>query len=249
MIKIVTSILFLIFTLQTLSYSKDYQQSLSKNNIDALNSDSSWVDLNIKEKKDYAKFKFLFSGGYSYMIAKLSDQIDPSLENFWNELRSGYNIGVGAAYFIRENIGIGFKYNYFNTENSIFPVTDTAGNRGTLSMNKHIQYFAPSAQYTYQITPDAEIILYLSFGYVSYKNEAVLIDPVTITGGTLASELGMSLNLGLANNIDFHMDIHYFSAALFSVHYDYGNRKETYNIENGESLARIDLNLGLQFKF
>ena len=71
------------------------------------------------DTQKYNHFRIAVNGGWSYRVAKIAGNNDPEIQKYQKDLKSGYNLGIDATYFISEPIGIGFKYNNFKSKNEI----------------------------------------------------------------------------------------------------------------------------------
>lgn len=69
--------------------------------------------------KDYPKNRLAVSGGYSYRIAKIYDDIPGALKNHLKEMKSGRSFGMDISHYFSESLGTGFKFNIFNSESSM----------------------------------------------------------------------------------------------------------------------------------
>src|SRR5690242_4723048 len=60
------------------------------------------------------KLRFSLQGGYSYRLAKVSDNVQPDFRSYVQKLKSGYHLGADGSFFINRTIGFGIKYSYFH---------------------------------------------------------------------------------------------------------------------------------------
>ena len=65
------------------------------------------------------KLRFGVYGGASYLLGKLPENINPSMEQYLKRLKTGHHIGCDFAYFFKSNVGVGVKYSLFNTRNKM----------------------------------------------------------------------------------------------------------------------------------
>ncbi|MBL0046776.1 MAG: hypothetical protein IPP32_01575 [Bacteroidetes bacterium] len=152
-----------------------------------------------RNKQKYKKKRIAISGGWSYLTAKPGPDIPADFSQYYQELRSGYNIAVDAQYFFGKYVGVGVDYVMFKTKNSYSPVyiIDTITKRqkaGELSDDITVQYFGPSF---FTRLPSASGMVtfypYVSIGYIAYRDKGMAVYPVKITANTVGRKTGIIL--------------------------------------------------------
>ncbi len=212
------------------------------------------MDLIAKNFK-YPKLRIALHGGFGYRIAPLSDDISDDLEDYMNELKSGVQFSADLTYFWGENYGFGIKYSHFiasNHRDDVY-VKDDQGNRryGVLSDDISIIFLGPS--FTARVFNKAKtnaFIFNLSYGYVGYFNDQVIVDKYKQSGATFGSFFDIGYDLGLSRHVALGVQLSYSAGLLNKLKIDDGNTVKTLELEEGEyeSLARLGLSVGLRIR-
>jgi len=204
---------------------------------------------------NYQKLRIGIYGGWSYMTAKVSSKVPSAFQQYVKDLKSGYHLGGDFSYFTSENIGFGIKYSIFRTGNeldNIYAVDTVTGQvrTGKLKDDITIQYFGPTiCTRISSANKKTHFISDFSLGYLSYKNNATVIDNFTLTSGTL----GLMWDLGVDFPIDKNLSLGLFFAYKLGTlnQYNYNDSKQSKTIkldkDNLESISRIDLSVGLRW--
>lgn len=191
---------------------------------------------------DYSKWRFGAHGGYSYRMAKISDQIPSQYKDYIRKLKSGFVIGGDVHYFTSEVLGFGLKCNLNKYKSNLSP---------DFKDNVSLNYIAASMLNRVALRDKKSSILFgVNLGFQSYKDVALLnMEDITIKGKSagLGIEAGIdhkvsstgALNFGIALNI----------GNIYNVTVDNGIAKTKVKLEkeNAESLSRIELVVGFKF--
>ncbi|REJ82890.1 MAG: hypothetical protein DWQ44_01875 [Bacteroidetes bacterium] len=202
------------------------------------------------------KFRIGAYGGWSYLLARINENINSDLLSYMKDLKSGYHYGADFTVFKSENIGFGGKYSMFRTSNqleNVYVVSTTNGQirTGILRDDIRIQYFGPAICTRLNTSnPNANVLLDFSLGYMTYKNNATLIEDFTLQ----SDALGLMWNVGIDKPIDENLVLGIFLAFKFGAlrYYDYQDQNQIRRIEldedNYENITRIDLSIGLRWR-
>jgi hypothetical protein len=203
------------------------------------------------------KLRFGFYGGWSYITAKVGDNVPAAFDEYMQQLKSGYHFGADFNYFISENIGFGIKYTIFRTQNeveSIYAIDTTTGKTyyGRLEDDITCQFIAPT--FTTRVSSDDKKINFIAdaaLGYLHYKDNATLINSFTLTGGTLGLLLDAGVDFHLVNDLSLGFCFSYLMGSLTQYKYYDGVQKKTIEFEEGtvEGLSRFDASVGLHWNF
>lgn len=229
-----------------ISAIKNYQENYySKSKIPSQNSSS----------MEYARFHIILSGGGSYLLDPIADNVSDELRVYYEDLKMGYNLGLDVNYYFNKTIGIGIKYSYFNSSSSSKGTSDRDGiiSEWDISENIMINFVGPTflARFLSKNNKNA-FILGLSVGYMIYKDDAILLDPVIISGNTLGMNIDASYHISLSNSFFLGISVSTTVGFLNSITIDDGTDPQTYNFESFEeyeNISRADLSLKLGFKF
>jgi hypothetical protein len=221
----------------------------------------SYVQNFYKEHSNYVenkkRFMLSFYGGYSRMTAKNSEMIDNSLAFYYDELKTSKHYKFDLNYCTHTYWGFGLYYNTFSTSNSQNNVAFTDSNNvtrvGKLADNITLNTFGLTASKRFNLTSFFSVEPFAAVGYLSYKNNCVLIDKYLFKGSTLVTEMGLKLNVEFVDNLFLAFSISYQSATIRNFTITDENRKTTkYNIpinEPGEGLNRLDIAGGIRYAF
>jgi hypothetical protein len=193
-------------------------------------------------------------GGYSYRMAKVSENISSEFKDYINKLKSGYNISGNVSYFFTDEYGICLDYSRFMTSNSMNgvylydPYDPSVPTQGPGKMEDNISIsFIGIGLAGRKIFNDGNILLVGNFalGSASYHNDAKLIDSSYTIEGSTFGYYGML-------NLDFMISSHW--ALGFGISYLGGTLKNA--TVNGvsadlgeENLFRFDFNAGIRFYY
>lgn len=202
---------------------------------------------------NYSHMKIGVSAGFSYLTAKISDQVPSELESYMKALKSGYHINAEISFFLSKIYGLGGFYSHFKTSNSTnVLVEDESGNEyfGELADRIAVNYLGPIFT-TRFMTPDNKgaFMFTFSLGYMGYTNNATLIDDIAITGKTMGLRIGLDYDLKIADYLLLDLKFSFTGGALSKVEINNQGLTQTVSLEKGqyESLSRIELSIGLMF--
>ncbi|MDB4335005.1 hypothetical protein OAA06_01460 [bacterium] len=204
--------------------------------------------------QEYQKFRFALNGGYAYRIGPLDEDIPSDFRSYIDQMRSGYSIGGDATYFFSKTLGVGMKYIYFNTSNSMDNIYVEEINQprrfGDMSDDIDISFIGPSF-FTRFMLPNKNQSYHVNFsiGYMIYSHDNLLIDRFKYTGTTSGTALDIGYDFGLSENLSIGLQISLIGGSLGAITKDDGTDIETLKLESGdyESLNRIDFSIGLRF--
>jgi Outer membrane protein beta-barrel domain len=205
---------------------------------------------------DYPKFRLSFQGGWSYRVAKVADVGDAALKEYIKGLKSGFHLGVDGAFFFTENYGAGLKYAYFNAKNEIGNVTVTTSTgeskTGLMRDKVNIHYFAPEFWSRYFFADDKLVLLAgASIGYLRYNDNAVLVDPLTISGGTVGLGFDIGLDYMITPHFGIGANLGLIGGSIGSLKYNDGTGEREVNLDDNqrENLTRLDVSAGVRWCF
>lgn len=204
---------------------------------------------------NYQKFRVGIYGGWSNRTAKVSNSVPSAFQQYVKDLKSGYHIGEDFSYFISENIGFGAKYTIYRASNqldNIYAVDTVTGQvrTGKLKDDITIQYFGPTICKRISSTnKKTNFISDFSLGYLSYKDNATVIDNFTLTSGTFGLFWDLGVDFSIDKNLSLGLFFSYTIGTLNQYYYDDGSKTKTIKLDqnNSENISRIDLSVGLRW--
>jgi len=199
-------------------------------------------------------FRVFANAGLSYVSAKTLSTDDKVLDNYLDGLKLGYHYNFGLNYYGDKKIGIGLKHTHFGSENLIkdYVYVDTVlGNKvGERSNRIRTNFYAVSFESkTPFFNNKMELLLGLGAAYVHYRNDAVLMGPIKITGGTfgIIYEVGVDyhINKKFAVGLDFNL----MQATKRKYTYEINGTKVTQKLDSDkyENISRIDVSAGFRY--
>ncbi len=199
---------------------------------------------------NYSRLRLAVNGGYSYRVAKISDDTPSDFESYMKDLKSGYHYGADLTYFYKESYGIGIMYNAFRSSNSMDIYGYDFYNNlqyGKMSDDITISFIAPS--FTIRTLDKRNAFLMdFAIGYIRYVDEAVLFDPYKITGNTVGFSFGLGYDIGLSESFGLGFKVGIIAGSLTEYNINNGTNTQKVELdeESYENLTRIDLSVGLR---
>src|ERR1044071_9787338 len=157
---------------------------------------------------DYTKFRIGLQGGWSYRLAKVSDDVPAPFKSYIQGLKSGFHFGADASFFLNRTYGLGIRYSGFTAGNEIDGLSgiDSSNGKaitGSMSDDIMMHYIGPQLNMRY-ISDNGwfQLLATVSFGYLSYTdnnktvtkytfvNDDVMVYNTKLTSGTFGSVLG-----------------------------------------------------------
>jgi hypothetical protein len=205
--------------------------------------------------KEYDRFRVAANFGYSYQIAKTPQGLAPSIRDYGQALKSGYHFSFDGSVFLNEMIGLGIMYSQFNTANRLpdgIYLEDAQGNRtyGQMSDDINLNFIGPSLCLRYfNAKKTNALIMHIRVGQINYYNEAVLVNPLKLTGTSFAFAYDIGYDLALTKSISLGFQLCFVFSNMFRYNESNGARTRRIRLPEGQhqSLSRVDLGVGLRF--
>lgn len=241
-----------------------YSQKVEKKTLSLPKSDAQYIQLDffetpsvskdsIAEDRRYSRLRAAISAGWSYRLASSRGNLPPSLEDYTNELKSGFNYGVDVSYFLTKYVGIGVKYWEFRTKNSRdhvdVEITEGLNATGKISNNLTLDFLGPyfSARLPSRNRRNS-IFTNVGFGYMGYRDKATFVTEYTLNGETLGLCWDIGYDIGLSKHFAIGFQLSYLYGSVSRLKWSDGRQSETLNFsDNPQSLSRLDLSVGLRF--
>ncbi|MFP4289902.1 MAG: hypothetical protein ACLFQS_11655 [Bacteroidales bacterium] len=197
-------------------------------------------------------FRISLGGGVSYITAKISPEVPYALQDYTQELKSGFHFGGMGTFFINQQVGLGLQANLFSTSNSIDNVQIPGlGARGLVRDDVTVTFIAPMLS-TRILSRSKKSAFYshLGIGYLGYVNDAILILPLDLKGNTIGFSGGVGGDIGLSDHLALKISLSYVIGALSKITVSNDTMTETVDLEEDqvENLSRIDFSIGLSFR-
>lgn len=199
--------------------------------------------------KVYRPWRFALQGGYSYQTGKLDPSIPADFKEYSNKLRSGFHIGGDVAHYFNDVLGAGLKVSLLKQANEMDNIyVEIDGNRryGRMSDDISMVFIAPTFTNRYlSANRRNAFILNVALGYLNYVNNAVLVDPITMKGGTIGAALDIGYDIGINENFLLGFQLSYTGGAL--AQYKLNDQKVELDDDSRLGLNRLDVSVGLRF--
>lgn len=202
----------------------------------------------------FSKFRLGVSGGLSFLLAKISDQVPAESKDYVRGLKSGAHFSVDASYFWRGQVGLGLKYINFNSKNEDTTFFDNGSGPSIQKIRDNIttQFIGPVlySRY-YSKNRKTELVTGFGLGYLDYRNNANYANnALTIKGGTIGLNADISADFYLSKKLSLGFGVALIGGTLRKYNLQMGNMTRTVELEEGnyESLTRLDIFTGLRWK-
>lgn len=207
----------------------------------------------VSEFKNYLKYRIGAKGGLGNIIAPNSDTSPYGL--YKEKLLRGWMFGVDAAYFFKDNVGIGATYTNYQARNSstsldypdLFSQEPITG--GQLSNKISHKFVGPTFLFRKNIDYKTFAILTLSSGMHLYTDKGLTNNSAfNFKGQAYGAAATLGLDFLLGNDI-FGRDI----VLSLEGGYNYGqittidNKIEKLKLPTPINLNRLDFTIGLRF--
>jgi len=206
------------------------------------------------DEPTHPKYRVSVGGGLSEFLGRVPNNIPQSLKAYVEELKSGNHFAADLGFYLQENLGLGLKYSLFKTKNqkeNISIIDSTGAFRfGNLKDDITVQYFGPSLIMR-QSMPNggAHVVGSISFGLLTYLNNATVIDKFKLVGSTLAFSGDIGLDFQLEGG--FHLGVVFglTFASIKELVISGNGTTQSVNLTGFENAnpSRFDLGVGLRY--
>jgi len=216
--------------------------------------DSAEIPKDIETRAEFVgkRFHIGTNAGFAFRTAKVRDLRDDRLMDHRSNLKSGFNWGLDAYYFIKETLAFGIKFNSFKSKGVLEDVlvfTRTGDSLAMLNSKVAIDFIGPSLV-TRLVSANKKnaLLLSSSIGYISYKTEDVIgFGRFTSKGGSIGVTLDIGYDFGITDYMSFGILTSWTVGALNKLEINNGFSTDTVDLEEPEGLSRINISGGLRF--
>ncbi|MCO6499733.1 MAG: hypothetical protein J5I47_05075 [Vicingus serpentipes] len=237
--------------------------SLSIFSLKAQSDSSNYSGVDYVQKKEEKKlfldneikrFRIGVNYGWGYSTGRLSDDIPGEFKQYVEELKSGATFSADVSYLIKNSIGFGVKYSNFNSENSLDNISITYPNGlvryGVMRDDINVQFIGGTFyNRIFSKNKKNNFFMGLSLGKLAYKNDAIVIDKLTLTGNTFGIVADIGYDIAITEDLAISFLLSWVQGALSEIKVNQGGsvQKIKFDTDQRESLSRIDLSIGLKF--
>lgn len=210
------------------------------------------------------RYRLSLGGGAGYIFTSTKnaeqDLVSAGLTNdqaksYYNNLRLGYIGTADFTYFIAPDYGIGLKYKFFETSNSLEAYLDPNDGYyliyGNLAEKIYVNFFGATF-YSQQWIAEQQRLKFnstLAFGLAAYRDESdVITSSYLITGKCFAADANLGLEYFIGKNISIGVDLSAFYCSFRKLKVSDGTNVSTVKLDkdNYENISRIDLSFGIK---
>ena len=194
--------------------------------------------------------------GPSLLIEKAPDSLAPEIQDFYNQLRSGWHYGFETDYFFNKYVGIGARYSRFNTKKEADSIVLQIFSQIyyiDISSNMSIHALSPLV---YGRFPFFDNKLSVTGGigpaWLFFRNIGKAVGEESMIKGSLP---GLSTSLGISYqvipNLSLEFQGNYIRAFLKKFTQDNGSSQEVIELEEKDyqNISRIDFSFGIFYTF
>lgn len=192
-----------------------------------------------------SRIRFGINGGYSYRTATLVDGVPSTLTSYMESLKSGYHYGMDFMYFFNDCLGIGFKASKFTSGRK-----QTQG--GNIRDDISIGFVGPEfCTRLLSKNKISDLFVAIAVGYSGYKDDGYYNYPMVVKGNTIGLGMDLGYDIGLSKTWAIGFQLSTILGTLTEIDVTHGSQTLHLELEKDsyESLARVDLSVGLRCRF
>jgi len=204
----------------------------------------------------YKKFRFSANAGYSYMFAHIESSLPLFYQHYLEKLKSGYNLNFDVDYYFSRSVGLGVKYNYFNTKNSLSSIyaytSDGTLLFGQMVDNITIQNIGPVLSFRFKSNKNNNcFVMNIGLMYSAFKNDGMFIIPMTMTGKNISGTFDFGYDICLYKNLYLGINTSIYLGSISKVHITSGNYSTNSTLSSSSkiNISHLDINGGLRYSF
>ncbi|MDR2009721.1 MAG: hypothetical protein LBQ22_04490 [Bacteroidales bacterium] len=204
---------------------------------------------------DTAKLQLGLNFGMAYRIAKINDQIDESMHDYYNKLRLNFYFSGDLAYYLNAFNGIGIKYSRLSASNDQggVEIVDTSGNSnyGKMSDKVVITYMGLfyslrfiNERHSLYVNPGIGKFTYSdSFNFTNI--ETGYVENNVISGSALGFTLDLGYDYRITNFLSAGAKLSYYHGKIRNQ--KYSNSSAFINsVQPAEGIQNFNISLGIK---
>lgn len=203
--------------------------------------------------------KFIVSANfnYAYRLAKIDKSYSDIQRQYLKNLKTGLSYDISAYYMVSDFIGVGLKFNSYNSSERIDDADIIAPNGdsgfGSIADDVTISFYGVGAIYNLLERGSKHVVnMEVALGYMGYKNDAYALGDYKFKGSTFGASLSVSYQYMAFENFSIGPKLGLVGGALRKVDLtgpDGYNETIKLNSENAESLSRLDMGIVASYRF
>ena len=210
----------------------------------------------VRKRKDEpsGRWQLGVEAGISRRIGEVPPDLDPMLEDHIEAQRNGLHVSGSIHYFIKEELALGVVYNSFFGAKHSMEITGTAEDgstvTGILAEDVRMRWIPFSVLYAPRSQGRTSFQGSVGIGPLFYRNYAIILNNVLITGASAAMGASVRLQHRLTSTASIGLHVAYMAGSIDRFEYDFGSTKATISLPDAynESVNRFDIGLNLRLR-
>ncbi len=204
-----------------------------------------------KPARTLPRVRFSIGGGYGWRTAETISELNQTMKNYLEELKSGPVWDASFNYYFNDNYGIGLIYSAYTASNSEYLQELNTGNTGYLDTRDFITYVGPAFMMRFPFAKNKCIFdMGIGFGYIGYKSTVEFLqDKYIYTGSSVGFQMAVGLEYRISNNWGIGFDLSTLGGSLDRITINENGEKTTYKFESGEfeGLGHFRMLVGVRY--
>jgi hypothetical protein len=227
--------------LSNMNLSKNSITMLFFRNLEGINKEDYALPnyaINNENKFQNRNFSLDIKGGYGNWFGLNLATADQASDDYFNELKSGLSIDANFNYYFNNIVGLGLKFNHFNSSSSIQNITED---------NIGINFIAGNFVLRSPIINNVAFFnVAFSAGKIFYNNNASINNQsIKIKGSTIGFYIDAGVDFFIIEDISLGLNSGIMLGQMNKAKFN----KTEYNLKNPANFSRIDILLNLKFHF
>ena len=201
-------------------------------------------------------FRLAIEGGYGDRTQSPDKDLFPEIREFSKGLFKGFSLNVQGSYFISKSIGLGVKFNQFNTSEADALIFEGDQTNSVYNVDENHKFFFVGPEFLYRFITTNEkhsFILTGSVGYLDsmYETSIRINDGQESIGkGTAATvgfDFGFQYDFHISPKIAIGTGINFLTGSTSELKVETLPEGTTETFDENEDLSKIGFHAGLRF--
>lgn len=193
-------------------------------------------------------------GGYSRLMAPAQEGLSAEDEDYINTMRNAMHLSASIGYFWSATMGISAEYHSMMGAKANgtmrFPINADSAITGPIEDDLTLTFVGANLETFSLISTKTSLHAAVGLGYLKYRNDAVIIERVLVTGSTIAFNLGIGVDVELSKKVGLGIQLGYLMAKVDRLEYDFGYGKLNVQLPNSQAqnVSQLDAGLALRLR-
>lgn len=196
--------------------------------------------------------EFSSVGGPSLLAEKAPIDLGPAFTDYFNKMRSGWNLGAGIEFFINPYLGIGASYSKFSSKIAADSlVIEILSSKFAFDISNKVTIHTISPQIIGRLPfYSSGILTQASIGpaWLFYRDLGKTVsDSAMFKGSSPGLKVGLGANYSITDNFGLSLQASYVNAFLRKLTKVDGEASEVIELEkdNYQNISRYDISIGI----